>query len=175
MVIITALLSILAVLSGILMVFVILLQNNKGGGGLGAVSGGVTETMFGTSASSALLKITVWLAVIFMGSTLVLATVTGRVRGSKSIAETIAPAAQEASVDLTIPAEAAEAVGNAAEVPVADAETKVEQASENSAAAVDATLKADVNANASETAVEAAAAGKETAAPTEPVKTETAE
>ena len=87
----SVLLTVLAILSGILMIVVIMLQNNKGGGGLGAVSGGITETMFGASAANVLVKITIWLAVLFMGSTLVLATLTGRVRGGKSIAETMLP------------------------------------------------------------------------------------
>jgi len=87
----TVLLSILAVLSGILMVVVIMLQNNKGGGGLGAVSGGITETMLGASAATILVKITICLAAIFMCSTLLLATLTGRVRGGKSVAETYLP------------------------------------------------------------------------------------
>ena len=73
------------------MIVVIMLQNNKSGGGLGAVSGGITETMFGASAANVLVKITIWLAVIFMGSTLALATLTGRVRGGRSIAETLLP------------------------------------------------------------------------------------
>ncbi|NLF92605.1 MAG: preprotein translocase subunit SecG, partial [Oligosphaeraceae bacterium] len=106
----TVLLSILAVLSGILMIVFILLQNNKSGGGLGAVSGGVTETMFGTAASSVLLKVTVWLAVIFMGSTLLLATVTGRIRGIRSVAETLVPAAEEPSAAVTVPGDAEEDV-----------------------------------------------------------------
>ena len=92
----TVLLSILAVLSAILMIVVIMLQNNKGGG-LGAVSGGITETIFGASAATVLVKITVWLAAIFMGSTLLLATLTGRVRGGKSVAETYVPATTEAA------------------------------------------------------------------------------
>lgn len=95
----TVLLSILAVLSAILMIVVILLQNNKGGG-LGAVSGGITETIFGASAATVLVKITVWLAAIFMGSTLLLATLTGRVRGGKSVAETYIPATTEADTPV---------------------------------------------------------------------------
>ncbi len=105
---IAVLLSFLAVLSAILMIVVILLQSNKSGGGLGAVSGGVTETMFGTAASSVLLKATVWLAVIFMGSTLLLATVTGRVRGSKSLGEKLAPMVEESAPTAVVPEEAPE-------------------------------------------------------------------
>jgi protein translocase SecG subunit len=89
------LLSVLAILSAILMIVVIMLQNNKGGGGLGAVSGGITETMFGASAATVLVKITIALAAIFMCSTLLLATVTGWVRSSRSVAETYMPASVE--------------------------------------------------------------------------------
>lgn len=108
----TVLLSILAILSGILMVIVIMLQNNKGGGGLGAVSGGITETVFGASAATVLVKITIWLAAVFMGSTLLLATLTGRVRSGKSVAETYIPAEETSSVqpiDLVPAAEGAPA------------------------------------------------------------------
>ena len=130
----TVLLSILAILSGILMVIVILLQNNKGGGGLGAVSGGITETVFGASAASVLVKITIWLAAVFMGSTLLLATLTGRVRSGKSVAETYIPAEETSSVqpiDLVPAAEVAPATAaeQAAAAPVA--------AKEQAAAAVD--------------------------------------
>jgi len=119
----TVLLSILAILSGILMVIVILLQNNKGGGGLGAVSGGITETVFGASAASVLVKITIWLAAVFMGSTLLLATLTGRVRSGKSVAETYIPAEETSSVqpiDLVPAAEVAPATAaeQAAAAPV---------------------------------------------------------
>ncbi len=112
----TVLLSILAILSGVLMVIVIMLQNNKGGGGLGAVSGGITETVFGASAASVLVKITIWLAAVFMGSTLLLATLTGRVRSGKSVAETYIPAEEAQTVQAIdlVPA-AAEAPATAAE------------------------------------------------------------
>jgi hypothetical protein len=64
------------------------------------VSGGITETIFGASAATVLVKITVWLAAIFMGSTLLLATLTGRVRGGKSVAETYIPATTEAATPV---------------------------------------------------------------------------
>ncbi|MFA6815120.1 MAG: preprotein translocase subunit SecG [Lentisphaeria bacterium] len=84
---ITVSLAVISIVSSLLLVVVILIQNNKGGGGIGAISGGMTETMFGAGASSALIKITVWLAAIFMGTTLLLATVKGRSRNAKSVAE----------------------------------------------------------------------------------------
>ena len=107
----TVLLTFLALSSAILMVIVILLQSNKGGG-LGAVSGGLTETMFGASAANVLVKTTIWFAAIFMSSTLLLAALTGRVRSGKSIAETLIvepaePVADDSLLDL-VPAETVE-------------------------------------------------------------------
>ena len=67
-----------------------MIQQNKSGGGLGAVSGGVTEQMFGTSAGNILTKTTTWLAVIFLVSTLFLGTVIGRLeKMNTSVAETL--------------------------------------------------------------------------------------
>lgn len=119
----TVLLTVLAILSGILMVVVIMLQNNKGGGGLGAVSGGITETMFGASAANVLVKITIWLAAIFMGSTLLLATLTGRVRSGKSVAETYVPTAESETIQPIdiVPATADAPATNAEQVAEAAA------------------------------------------------------
>ncbi len=142
----TVLLFILAILSGLLMIVVILLQSTKSGGGLGAISGGVTEAMFGTAASSVLLKVTVWLAVIFMGSTLLLATVTGRVRGSRSVAETLAPAAEEPPAAATVP----DAAGNDVTTGQDTAAQAVDAAADGAAKAVDAA--ADGAAKASDAA-----------------------
>ncbi|MFA6929208.1 MAG: preprotein translocase subunit SecG [Lentisphaeria bacterium] len=134
----TVLLTILAILSGILMVVVIMLQNNKGGGGLGAVSGGITETMFGASAGNVLVKITIWLAAIFMGSTLLLATMTGRVRSRKSVAETYVPAAEGEMVQPidVIPATAEAPATNAEQV----ADAAVAEESKNAAEKVETTV-----------------------------------
>ena len=148
----TVLLFILAILSGLLMIVVILLQSTKSGGGLGAISGGVTEAMFGTAASSVLLKVTVWLAVIFMGSTLLLATVTGRVRGSRSVAETLAPAAEEPPAAATVP----DAAGNDVTTGQDTAAQAVDATADDGAAkAVDAAQ--DTAAKASDAAAAGAA------------------
>ena len=119
----TYLLGTIAVISSILLICVIMVQQTKSGGGLGAVSGGVTESVFGTSAGNVLTKITTWLAVIFLASTLLLGTVIGRMKGENtSVAEKLlqanatetqaVPAKEEAK-----PAEAAKAEEKPAEAP----------------------------------------------------------
>ena len=83
-------LYIVSILSSLLLIGIIMIQQNKSGGGLGAVSGGVTEQMFGTSAGNILTKTTTWLAVIFLVSTLFLGTVIGRLeKMNTSVAETL--------------------------------------------------------------------------------------
>ena len=85
---IIVLLTIISILSAIFLIGIILIQQNKAGGGLGAMSGGWTESTFGASADNVLTKGTTWGAAIFLVSTLFLAAVTGRwSTGSKSIIE----------------------------------------------------------------------------------------
>ena len=84
----TYFLGTIAVISSILLICVIMIQQTKSGGGLGAVSGGVTESVFGTSAANVLTKITTWLAIVFLTSTLLLGTVIGRMKSDNtSVAE----------------------------------------------------------------------------------------
>ena len=79
-----------SILSSILLIGIIMIQQNKSGGGLGAVSGGTAESIFGTSAGNILTKTTTWLAVIFLISTLLLGTVIGRLeKMNTSVAETL--------------------------------------------------------------------------------------
>ena len=111
-----------SIISSLLLILVIMLQQTKSGGGLGAVSGGVTESMFGTSATSVLTKITTWLAVIFLASTLLLGTVIGRMEKSntsvveKLAAESAAPVevapTPAAPAEPAAPAAPAEAPAN---------------------------------------------------------------
>jgi protein translocase SecG subunit len=85
---IIVLLTIISILSAIFVIGIILIQQNKAGGGLGAVSGGWTESTFGASADNVLTKATTWASAIFLISTLLLAAVTGRWGvGRKSIIE----------------------------------------------------------------------------------------
>lgn len=106
------LLYIVSILSSLLLIGIIMIQQNKSGGGLGAVSGGVTEQMFGTSAGNILTKATTWLAVIFLVSTLFLGTVIGRLeKMNTSVAEKIAaeqPAAATQAPATATPVEKAD-------------------------------------------------------------------
>ena len=120
-------LYIVSITSSILLIGIIMIQQNKSGGGLGAVSGGVTEQMFGTSAGNILTKTTTWLAVIFLVSTLFLGTVIGRLeKMNTSVAETlveeqattVAPAATDAKAAET---KAAPAAAETKEAPAAPA------------------------------------------------------
>ena len=125
------LLYIVSITSSILLIGIIMIQQNKSGGGLGAVSGGVTEQMFGTSAGNILTKTTTWLAVIFLISTLLLGTVIGRLeKMNTSVAETlveeqattVAPAAPAAAETKEAPATpAAPAAAETKEAPAAPA------------------------------------------------------
>ena len=100
------------------------MQNPKGQGGIGAVAGGVSEAMFGASAPSALVKITVTLAIIFLLSTLFHAAIVGHQRTQKSLGESIG-ADFVTEAQETTPVIAAEATE-----PVAEAAAPVEEAAE---------------------------------------------
>lgn len=111
---IIVLLTIISILSAIFVIGIILIQQNKAGGGLGAVSGGWTESTFGASADNVLTKATTWASAIFLISTLLLAAVTGRWGvGRKSIIESAdipaKPAVEAVKVEEAKPAEAAPA------------------------------------------------------------------
>ena len=98
---IIVLLTIISILSAIFVIGIILIQQNKAGGGLGAVSGGWTESTFGASADNVLTKATTWASAIFLISTLLLAAVTGRWGvGRKSIIESADIAEKPAAVKV---------------------------------------------------------------------------
>ncbi|MCK5803140.1 MAG: preprotein translocase subunit SecG [Lentisphaeria bacterium] len=71
-------LTFLEVVTALLLIGIILIQQSKTGGGLGAVGGGMTETVFGAGAGNVLTKGTVWLATLFFCLTLLVAVITGR-------------------------------------------------------------------------------------------------
>ena len=73
----------------LLLIGIILIQQSKSGGGLGAVGGGVTETVFGAGAGNVLTKATVILAASFLCMTLLLAIITGHQDAAKSVIETL--------------------------------------------------------------------------------------
>ena len=70
-------LTVVLALVCLLMVFIVLMQKPKQEG-LGAAFGGcVTDSMWGADATNILQKITVWLAVMFFGITMILAVLVG--------------------------------------------------------------------------------------------------
>jgi len=116
----SVILTIISVLSAILLTILVLIQNPKGQGGIGAVAGGVSEAMFGASAPSALVKTTVILAIISLLSTLFNCAITGHIRQQKSVGDSIVVTAPAAP---TAPAAEVPAVeAPAAEVPAVPAE-----------------------------------------------------
>ena len=126
---IIVLLTIISILSAIFVIGIILIQQNKAGGGLGAVSGGWTESTFGASADNVLTKATTWASAIFLISTLLLAAVTGRWGvGRKSIIESADIAEKPAAVKVEEAAKPAEAVKVEETKPAAAAPAKAEEA-----------------------------------------------
>lgn len=118
----SVILTIISVLTAILLTILVLIQNPKNQGGIGAVAGGVSEAMFGASAPSALVKTTVVLAIIFLVSTLLNCAIVGRIRQQKSVGDTItveAPAAPAAEIPAAPAAEEIPAAP-AAEAPAAE-------------------------------------------------------
>jgi preprotein translocase subunit SecG len=87
--IITIVLTVIEVLVALLLIGIVLIQQSKSGGGLGAVSGGVSETVFGPTAGNVLAKATVVLASCFLGITLILAIITGHRRPGRSVIESL--------------------------------------------------------------------------------------
>ena len=139
---IIVLLTIISILSAIFVIGIILIQQNKAGGGLGAVSGGWTESTFGASADNVLTKATTWASAIFLISTLLLAAVTGRWGiGRKSIIESTdipaKPATEAVKVEEAKPAEAAkvEAAKPAEAAPAKAEEAKPAEATKPAEAA----------------------------------------
>ncbi len=82
---IVGLLTFFEVVVALLLIVIILIQQSKAGGGLGAMSGAVTETFLGAGAGNVLTKLTVILATIFLCTTLLLAVITGQRRPGRSV------------------------------------------------------------------------------------------
>ena len=122
---IIVLLTIISILSAIFVIGIILIQQNKAGGGLGAVSGGWTESTFGASADNVLTKATTWASAIFLISTLLLAAVTGRWGiGRKSIIESADISAKPATEAVKVEAAKAEEAKPAEAAPAKAEEKK---------------------------------------------------
>ncbi len=164
--VIVFILTALEVLTALLLVGIILIQQSKAGGGLGAVGGGVTETVFGATAGNVLTRGTVILASVFLGVTLLLAIITGQRGVGKSVVDDI-------RFEPAVSAEPVEPAGDSA-APVGDAggDTPKQTAAENSEAAPErATAKAVDKKTAGDAeatlggAEAGAKASRETAAP----------
>jgi preprotein translocase subunit SecG len=104
--IVLMLLAVLEVVVALLMIVVILMQQSKAGGGLGAIGGEATESIVGAGAGNVLTRTTVILAAIFLGTTLCMAVITGRLYSSSSVAESLV--GPQSVPELSAPEEPAE-------------------------------------------------------------------
>ncbi len=124
---VSVILSIISVIAAILLTLVIMIQNPKHGGGIGAIGGGVSEAMFGASAPTALVKVTVVLAIIFLFCTLANTAIVGKMSRAKSVGAQLAaevaaqpeaaPVVSEEAVEVAN--EATKAANEAVETPEA--------------------------------------------------------
>lgn len=126
--IIIAVLTVFEALIALLLIGIILIQQSKAGGGLGAMGGGMTETVFGASAGNVLTKATVVLASIFLGITLLLTVITGYRRPARSVVDIVpeeavtrAPAASESASESPATDSATAAADSGAAGPDASA------------------------------------------------------
>lgn len=81
------LLYVLEVIVSLMLIGIVMIQQSKSQGGLGALAGGMTESVFGAAAGNVITKTTVALATIFLANTLVLAILTGNAGDSATRAE----------------------------------------------------------------------------------------
>ncbi len=180
--ILSVILAVVSMICALLLIGIILIQQSKAGGGLGAVSGGVTESMFGASAANVLTKATTWIAAVFLVSTLLLAASAGRFsRKNVSAAET-APTTAKTAADTAAPAaaetkdaaaqavdEAGKAVDSAAAAVGAAASEVGTAAKEVAAKAVEGAAKAVEGAAKAVESVVKDVAGKDVPGKVDPV------
>jgi len=95
--VIIGLLTFFEVVVALLLIGIILIQQSKAGGGLGAMSGAVTETFLGAGAGNVLQRATVVLASLFLSITLLLAIITGHRRPGRSVVESQSVPIEEAT------------------------------------------------------------------------------
>ena len=109
----------------VILIALVLVQRTKAGGGLGAVSGGQSEALFGAEAGNVLGKTTAWLIAIFFGLTLLLTMVEPTDDTPKSMlsAEDNEAVVMTAEKDTTPADAAAETTDAPAETTDAPAET----------------------------------------------------
>jgi preprotein translocase subunit SecG len=109
------LLTTVQVIAALLLIGIVLIQQSKAGGGLTAMGGGMTETVFGASAGNVLTRGTVILASVFLGAALILAVITGHRGPRRSVGESLKdrpvaeepaePAAEEDAAEPDTPAD----------------------------------------------------------------------
>jgi len=135
----------LQLLAALLLIGIILIQQSKAGGGLGAVGGGTTETVFGATAGNVLTKGTVILASIFLGAALLVQVLQTHANPDRSMTEALqseaaAPVLPEGEVNVVSQTAEAEVVVEAATeaaAPVAETETPAAPAAETPAPAAE--------------------------------------
>lgn len=115
------LLTVLVVINAVLLIGIILIQQSKVGGGLGAMGGGMTESVFGTGAGNILTKGTVILASIFLVVTLMLAILTGHRNRASSIVDAASDASSVKADVTATPVEPATPAAPAAATPATPA------------------------------------------------------
>jgi len=97
--VITIVLYTAVIIVAIFLIGLILIQQSKGGGGLGTTFGGAGEAVFGARAGNHLTKLTVILTTVFFVLILALAVLSGHKDRAKSVVEL------ESSSNATVPVE----------------------------------------------------------------------
>jgi len=76
-------LTVVHILVAVFLVVLVLMQKSKDQGVGAAFGGGVTESVFGAGTTTALVRMTIWCACIFLGSSLLLAMLHSRHGGMR--------------------------------------------------------------------------------------------
>ncbi len=118
--VVMTILFVIDILCAFLLIGIILIQQSKSGGGLGAIAGGMGESVFGAAAGNVITKTTVILASIFMVTTLLLAVLSGRREKEVSLGAQIQQEAESERQLLTN--ETPAVIDEAVEEPAAPAE-----------------------------------------------------
>jgi len=147
--VIISILTVTEVLTALLLIGIILIQQSKSGGGLGAMGGAMTESFFGPASGNVMTKITVYLASIFLGLTLVLAIITGHRKPGRSVVEAYEPEEKPVAEEVVTP-------DVKVETSAADAAATADVKTEEGAAPAQAAAPANVSpASTTEKAPEA--------------------
>lgn len=117
----------------LLLALVVMLQKPKEGGLGGVIGGGMAEAAFGADAGNILIKVTIWLGVIFLINTLALARFTSTIHTKTLMNDVAAPAPAEQlpqlpSADIPAPAPAPAAAPATAPAPAPAAAPKAPEA-----------------------------------------------